>query len=115
MTVAADWEPLSDYDDQMTAVQEGLLSYEGTHCKHGTFTGNWAGPDYLCFHCEMGTTDEEYAEEQRWAERRRNRARAASRILREKVLPALRETPDGPAREQLFNRLGRLITAGGRA
>lgn len=23
-------------------------------CKHGTFIGSWAGPDLMCFDCEMG-------------------------------------------------------------
>jgi len=68
-------EYTSDADEQQDAVRLGLLSYEGTHCKHGTFTGHWAGPDYLCFYCEMGVTDAEYAEivgeEGRRAARRR--------------------------------------------
>lgn len=57
-----DDEPTSDAAEQQDAVRDGLLSYEGTHCKHGTFIGHWAGPDYMCFYCEMGVSDEEYAE-----------------------------------------------------
>lgn len=55
-------EPTSDYDDQMQGLQAGVLTYEQTHCKHGTFIGHWAGPDFMCFYCEMGVSDEEYAE-----------------------------------------------------
>ena len=58
-----DYEPISDYDDQMEGVRLGLLSYESTHCKHGTFIGNAFGPDYMCFWCEMGVSDEEYEAE----------------------------------------------------
>ena len=69
LLVDDDWEPTSDYDDQMDALQHGLLTYEGTHCVHGTFVGNWAGPDYMCGYCESGMTAEEYEEEKRyWAE-----------------------------------------------
>jgi len=56
-----DWEPVSDYDDQMTAVEDGLVSYDSTHCKHGTFVGGWAGPDYMCGYCEDGISDEDFA------------------------------------------------------
>ena len=52
-------EPTSDQDEQLEAVRLGLLTYEATHCKHGTFTGHWAGPDYLCGQWEMGDEPEE--------------------------------------------------------
>lgn len=68
-----DDEPTSDAAEQQDAVREGLLSYESTHCKHGVFTGHWAGPDYMCFWCEMGVSDAEYEEAMvaREAERKR--------------------------------------------
>lgn len=47
-------EYISDQEDQ-----EGYFGYDDTHCIHGTFVGGWAGPDYMCYHCEMGTTVEE--------------------------------------------------------
>lgn len=47
-------EPVSDYDDQMQGIAAGVLTHDETHCKHGTFIGHWAGPDYMCFYCEMG-------------------------------------------------------------
>jgi hypothetical protein len=34
-------------------------------CKHGTFIGSWWGPDYMCHWCELGVTDEEYAQAMR--------------------------------------------------
>jgi hypothetical protein len=27
---------------------------DATHCVHGSFVGDWAGPDYLCGWCEDG-------------------------------------------------------------
>lgn len=33
------------------------------YCRHGRFIGNPYGADYMCFYCEMGYSDEEYAEE----------------------------------------------------
>ena len=62
-----DYEPTNDYEDQMDAIQLGLLSYDDTHCIHGTFVGNWAGPDYMCGPCEMGETLEEFQEGKRLA------------------------------------------------
>jgi len=44
--------PTSDLDDE--------LGYDANHndpsqyCRHGSFIGSWAGPDYLCQACEMG-------------------------------------------------------------
>ena len=29
------------------------------YCRHGTFIGSWAGPDYMCMKCELGDDDEE--------------------------------------------------------
>lgn len=29
------------------------------YCEHGTYVGNWAGPDYMCGLCEMGISVEE--------------------------------------------------------
>lgn len=52
---------MSDYDDQMSAVEDGLIDYDDVHCRHGVFIGGWAGPDYLCGWCESGITDAEYA------------------------------------------------------
>lgn len=36
------------------------------HCKHGTYVGGWAGPDYLCGYCEDGIGDHEYALRVAW-------------------------------------------------
>lgn len=58
------YEPTSDYDDQMEGVRLGLLEYDDTHCKHGTFTGSWAGPDYMCHWCEDDDGDRQYELEQ---------------------------------------------------
>jgi hypothetical protein len=75
-----DDEFVSDYDEQMDAIQHGLLTYEGTHCVHGTFVGNWAGPDYMCGYCEMGVTDEEFQESRRiHAEQQEKRQAARNR------------------------------------
>ena len=32
----------------------GDLNDPSQRCKHGTFIGSWAGPDYLCHYCELG-------------------------------------------------------------
>ena len=37
------------------------LSNDSYRCKHGTFTGNPHGGDYLCGWCEDGSSDEDYA------------------------------------------------------
>jgi hypothetical protein len=34
---------------------------DAEHCKHGTYVGNWAGPDYMCGACENGISDFAYA------------------------------------------------------
>jgi hypothetical protein len=47
-------DSFNDADDQ-----RDNLSYDDTHCEHGTFVGGWAGPDYLCGYCEDGVTVEE--------------------------------------------------------
>jgi hypothetical protein len=57
-----DYEPANDYEDQMDGVRLGLYDHDDVHCKHGTFVGGWAGPDYMCGYCEDGITDEDYAE-----------------------------------------------------
>jgi hypothetical protein len=35
--------------------------YGDEYCIHGTYVGNWAGPDYMCGTCEDGIGDYEYA------------------------------------------------------
>lgn len=40
----------------------GHMEDDSNYCIHGKFVGNWAGPDYMCFYCEMGVTLEEYRE-----------------------------------------------------
>jgi len=72
-----DYEPLNDYEDQMDGVRLGLYDYDDVHCKHGTFVGNAYGPDYMCGPCEMGVTDEEYAEWQQEAAVQNSKSRAA--------------------------------------
>ena len=72
-----DYEPLNDYEEQMDAVRLGLVEYDDVHCVHGTFVGNWAGPDYMCGPCEMGITDEEWAEEVEARRIHNERVRAA--------------------------------------
>lgn len=37
-----------DYDEMVG------FGRDGHYCKHGTYVGGWAGPDYLCGACEMG-------------------------------------------------------------
>jgi hypothetical protein len=43
---------IETYDD--------MLGYDADHgdpsqyCKHGTWVGSWAGPDYMCSRCELG-------------------------------------------------------------
>lgn len=32
-----------------------------THCVHGTYVGDWAGPDYMCGPCEDGLGIYDYA------------------------------------------------------
>lgn len=71
-----DYEPMNDYEDQMDGLQLGIYKYDDLHCRHGTFVGNWAGPDYMCGYCEMGVTDEEYAAGIAWNERRQRRKHA---------------------------------------
>lgn len=50
----------------MTTEYDEMLGYDADHddprqfCRHGTFIGSWWGPDYMCFDCEMGTTDKEF-------------------------------------------------------
>lgn len=46
--------------------QDEELGYDADHddprqyCRHGTFIGSWWGPDYMCWACEAGLTDEEW-------------------------------------------------------
>ncbi len=90
------WEPTSDYDDQMDALARGLLEYDDTHCRHGTFVGNWAGPDYMCGYCEMGVTDEEFEEGKR-LEAERNEKRKAARQRWEEINREVETTTDKDA------------------
>lgn len=107
-----DWEPANDYEDQMDAVQRGLLSYDDTHCVHGTFVGNWAGPDYMCGYCEMGVSDEDFLAGRASAERRDRRVSALKPKLVE-LIDAVNESarvdPNSPESLRLFKRLCRYI------
>lgn len=47
-------DPFFDPDD---------LNEPSHYCPHGRFIGNPYGADYMCFYCEMGFSDEEYAAE----------------------------------------------------
>lgn len=58
---------------------ESDLQVEGFYCRHGRFIGNPYGADYLCGHCEMGTSDEEYELGLAWGEFRSR--------MRNEVLP----------------------------
>lgn len=40
---------------------DGDQSDERQYCIHGTFTGSWWGPDYICGYCEDGVTAAEWA------------------------------------------------------
>lgn len=106
-----DYEPTSDYDDQMEGVRLGLLSYDDTHCRHGVFIGHPYGPDYMCFWCEMGVSDEEYEAEM--AERARARVRKyRSRIYFQVILRLMRRhapMPDGPEKAALWARIERHV------
>lgn len=46
-----------------------------THCEHGTYTGTWCGPDYLCGPCEDGLSPYEYALAAAWGWLRSTRER----------------------------------------
>jgi hypothetical protein len=45
-------------DDDLNSVHYGQASH---YCRHGTYVGSWAGPDYLCGPCEDGISDEEWS------------------------------------------------------
>jgi hypothetical protein len=103
------YEPTSDYDDQMEAVRAGYVDPDDVHCKHGTFIGSWAGPDYLCQWCEMPDGDREYD----LAQLRQRRAQLLGPKLDE-VLRAMHAAgPD--AIEPLFRRYLRLLRWGVRS
>lgn len=53
MTLGPSYYGDDDYDDERSPSE---------YCKHGTFIGNWAGPDYMCGPCEDGISDAEWAE-----------------------------------------------------
>jgi hypothetical protein len=111
--VESDYEPLSDYDDQMDAIRLGLQSEADSYCVHGTFVGNWAGPDYMCGYCEMGVSVEELEAERRWVERRD----ARRKLLRPKLAQLIEQVnaearkPDRDEKEleRLATRLGKYI------
>lgn len=107
-----DVEYTSDYDEQTDAVRLGLLEYDDTHCKHGTFTGNWAGPDYMCGPCEMGISDEDWLAGKRRADLRARRVRALRPKLGALILALNASSaidPNSPESQRLFKRLGRYI------
>lgn len=56
-----------------TLEESGKLDNPLYYCKHGTFIGDPYGPDYMCWACEEGLTDEEWAEHLKWEARRRRR------------------------------------------
>jgi hypothetical protein len=106
------YEPTSDYDDQMEAIRLGYQDHDSSYCEHGTFVGNWAGPDYMCAYCEMGVTVEELERDRARDELRRARVRA----LRPKLMPlieacneAARIDPASPEALRLFKRLTNYI------
>lgn len=41
---------------------DGDLSDPSQRCEHGTFTGSWWGPDYMCGMCESGVSQEDVLE-----------------------------------------------------
>lgn len=106
-------EPTSDYDDQMQGIEAGVLTYEQTHCKHGAFIGWWGGPDYMCFHCEMGTTDEEYAEILAERERERQRRARLPRYLAviRRLTSRYEAMEAGPEKERYLARIERFVQA----
>lgn len=55
-----DFDAGSDAQDQQNAYRE--FGGPSPYCKHGTFVGGSSGPDYMCGYCEMGTSDEEFAQ-----------------------------------------------------
>ena len=44
---------------------DGDTANPDQYCKHGTFTGSWWGPDYLCGWCEDGVSLEDFQRYQR--------------------------------------------------
>ena len=105
-------EPTSDFDDQMQGIQSGVLTHEQTHCKHGVFIGHWAGPDYMCFWCEMGVSDEEYAEAMAHRERIRARKKRAVPYMKVVLRLARRyeQMEAGPDKEAMCRRIERHAT-----
>ncbi len=106
------WEPTSDYDDQMDAIRLGYQSEADSYCVHGTFVGNWAGPDYMCGPCEMGVSDEEWAHGKARAELRDARVRALApkvRPLIEALNAAARVDPESDETHRLARRVGKYI------
>lgn len=113
-----DYEPASDYEDQLDAIRVGYLGYDDTHCKHGTFVGHWAGPDYMCGACESGITDEEWEAGNRRADRRARRVKALQpklvQVIRD-VNAAVREDPDSAESQRRIDRLVKYMHWGVRA
>lgn len=63
------------------------------HCKHGTYVGDWAGPDYMCGYCEDGTSDYHFA---LWAAMNEQARHVAE--IRENVVHAALNAMAGNAR-----------------
>lgn len=87
-----DYEPANDYEDQMDGLAAGIYKHDDLYCKHGTFVGNWAGPDYMCGPCEMGVTDEEWREAQEAARIANEKRRAAREKWDQLVVDSDQET-----------------------
>jgi hypothetical protein len=104
MTWEEDYEPANDYEDQMDGVRLGLYDHDDVHCKHGTFVGGWAGPDYMCGYCEDGISDEEWEASQRSAERRNRRVTA----LQPKLVEIIRDINLAAKTDPASDEVGRL-------
>tara|TARA_Y100001949_G_scaffold162077_1_gene154904 strand:- start:76 stop:552 length:477 start_codon:yes stop_codon:yes gene_type:complete len=50
------------YDEYGELPYDGDLSDPSQRCEHGTFTGSWWGPDYMCGMCEDGVSQEDVLE-----------------------------------------------------
>lgn len=82
-----------------------------THCEHGTFVGDWAGPDYMCGWCEDGVSDYEYALGVAMNEQLRHVSEIRARMAR----AALDAMCDTDQKEWISSRdaaeMGRLMTS----
>ncbi len=95
-----DYQPGDEFDwDQ---------SDDSQHCKHGTFIGSWWGPDLMCWFCEEGVSDQEYAEYRQHQAEQRQRTSNYHEALDQIVNAFLtfRNRPGDPIKDWLLPILG---------